>query len=169
MSCVEISTDYFRRIFDVAPDGMFVLDNEGRFSKVNPSFTELLGYTLQEISSKTLIDIVCGGVLPRESARAGSDAHEYMYLSRAETEAISVTLRSRSGRPVAVRLRTIAFRDEDEHIAEMVGMLSPVGALPLTADGTGGGPGDPQLWEMMQNYTTVLQSSGDAFFITAVD
>jgi len=60
----------YRRLFEASPDGVFLFDAEsGRISSVNPSMTELLGRTREQLVGKALWEI---GLFADESA--GRDA-----------------------------------------------------------------------------------------------
>ncbi len=47
-----------RSIFEVIPEPFLILDRKGDFLKVNPRGMELLGYPLEELRQKALIDVV---------------------------------------------------------------------------------------------------------------
>jgi len=48
----------FQLFFDYAPEILAVADTEGRFTKVNPAFTEILGYSEQELLSTPIVDLI---------------------------------------------------------------------------------------------------------------
>jgi PAS domain S-box-containing protein len=47
-----------RRTFEVAPDMLCVLGFDGRFQRVNPAFTEVLGFTEEELLGTPILDLV---------------------------------------------------------------------------------------------------------------
>ncbi len=48
----------YRRIIDEASDAIYIADKDGRFLEANPSTTTLLGYSLDELRSLTVFDII---------------------------------------------------------------------------------------------------------------
>ena len=51
------SEEEFRLAFDRAPSGIAISDLSGRFSRVNQAFAEMLGYTRDELTSMSFIDV----------------------------------------------------------------------------------------------------------------
>lgn len=45
-------------LFDISQDLMFIANQEGYFKRINPRFTEVLGYTLQEVITKKFLNFV---------------------------------------------------------------------------------------------------------------
>ena len=58
-------------ILDTAGDGILAVDNEGRFTEVNASAAQMLGYEIRE-----LIGLSCGVLWPREPSGSKSDSEE---------------------------------------------------------------------------------------------
>ena len=52
----------FRQVLDQAPGSVFILDKDWRFEYVNPKFTELSGFTIEELLHKTTADTVYKGL-----------------------------------------------------------------------------------------------------------
>lgn len=57
-----------RDIFEALGDGVFVADAQGRYLEVNPAGCRMLGYTLEEFRTLTLVDVVDPGELARLDA-----------------------------------------------------------------------------------------------------
>jgi PAS domain S-box-containing protein len=55
----------YRLLVEQAPDGIFVVDHEGRFLDVNNSGVTMLGYSRDEILSRCIADIVVPEEIPR--------------------------------------------------------------------------------------------------------
>ncbi len=77
------SEERFRAIFDRAPSGIVVVDLGGHFIQVNEGFAETLGYTREELQSRSFQEITHPDDLPeslalRENLLAGKlDKHRY--------------------------------------------------------------------------------------------
>jgi len=51
------TNDYLENIFENSPDGIGIVDREGKFLKWNRRAAELYGYTLEELKDKTAFDL----------------------------------------------------------------------------------------------------------------
>jgi PAS domain S-box-containing protein len=51
------SEERFRRVFEEGPIGMAMLDETFRFIQVNPAFSSMLGYSMEELRTMTFTDI----------------------------------------------------------------------------------------------------------------
>jgi PAS domain S-box-containing protein len=54
---LEISEETFRNAFEYSPIGMVLVSTAGKFMKVNKSICDMLGYTAEELMSKTFQEI----------------------------------------------------------------------------------------------------------------
>jgi PAS domain S-box-containing protein len=54
----EPALEQFQTLLDLAPDGVFVVDTEGRYVFVNEAGCRLLGYSRDELASMTVADLV---------------------------------------------------------------------------------------------------------------
>jgi PAS domain S-box-containing protein len=57
-SALEASRARTRDLVELAPDGIFVADLEGRYTDVNDAGCRMLGYTREEIVGKTILDLI---------------------------------------------------------------------------------------------------------------
>lgn len=48
----------FRQYFEIAPDGIVLLDNEDRVLKANPAFLSMFGYRLDEVRGRTISELI---------------------------------------------------------------------------------------------------------------
>jgi PAS domain S-box-containing protein len=55
------SEELFRNLFLQAPSAMVMVDTENNVSKINKSFEELFGYTVEEVLGKNLDEILASG------------------------------------------------------------------------------------------------------------
>lgn len=62
---LERSERRFRQLFDLAPDGIFVADTDGRYTDVNKAGCILLGRTRDDILGKTIVDLIPEKDIPR--------------------------------------------------------------------------------------------------------
>jgi PAS domain S-box-containing protein len=62
---VRESEARYRNLFNQAVDGIFVADATGRYSDVNPTGANMLGYTPEELRQLTLADVLAPEELPR--------------------------------------------------------------------------------------------------------
>src|SRR6185436_16347525 len=56
-AALEASEQSFRQIFEEAPIGISVVDLEGHIKRANTTFSEMVGYSEGELTSKTTMDI----------------------------------------------------------------------------------------------------------------
>ena len=85
---LERSEVRYRELVQLAADGIFVADLQGRFTEVNDAGCRLLGFSREEILGKTIMDFI----LPEDKERlfrdrdkflkGGSDVSEWMMLRR---------------------------------------------------------------------------------------
>ena len=56
----------YEHLLKNAFEGMFLIDPDGNFLKVNPAFTALLGYTDEEINRPSLLEMDIKGEINRD-------------------------------------------------------------------------------------------------------
>lgn len=52
------SANHFRQIFELAPNGIALVDLQGRFIQVNEAFAQIVGYTPEELQRRQQLDIL---------------------------------------------------------------------------------------------------------------
>jgi PAS domain S-box-containing protein len=57
-NALKASEEQFRELFENSHDGMYLLDTEGKFTRVNRTMEELTGYKTKELLGKELLEIV---------------------------------------------------------------------------------------------------------------
>ncbi len=63
-----IEEERFRELFESAPDGIFVADQNGRYTDVNAAGCRLLGFTREELIGRSVTEFVSPSELPRQDA-----------------------------------------------------------------------------------------------------
>ena len=48
----------FEQLFNISEDIICISDTEGRFKKINPAYTQILGWTHEDVGSKTFFDLI---------------------------------------------------------------------------------------------------------------
>jgi PAS domain S-box-containing protein len=97
------SEAWFRSLVEASPIGMAVLDEDGRWARVNPAVSALLGYTGDELAGLTLSDVTHPG--DRDDLSSGAGRQETRRLLRKDGQIlyclVTVTvLTAESGVPV---------------------------------------------------------------------
>ncbi len=99
------SESNFRALFDLAPEGVFITDVDGRCTDVNRAACQMLGYERGELVDRTLFDIIAGDDAPHLiDAREGS-------LVPGWVEVWEWTLRRKDGSRIPVEVTGKALPD----------------------------------------------------------
>jgi PAS domain S-box-containing protein len=98
------SEDRFRRYVDDAPDGIFVVDNDGRYREVNPAACAMLGYSQAE-----LLGLSIPQILAPSSAETGLSA--FAALKEHGKDSRELELLAKDGRILTVGLSSVALTD----------------------------------------------------------
>lgn len=115
------SEERFRRIFEDAPIAMAMADLNYRLISVNTAFRKMLGYTPEEVSALTFLDITH----PEDDER---DLHMVGRMFKGET----MTYRSekryfkKSGETVWAYLTATAIRGQDGNVLYGLGMIEDI-------------------------------------------
>ncbi|MBS1119983.1 MAG: domain S-box, partial [Deltaproteobacteria bacterium] len=94
----------YRELAEVAPDGIFIANLEGRYIEVNAAGCELLGRTRDEILGKTIVDLIPAEQLPRLA-----ESRELML--RGEVHTAEWQLRYRDGTYIPVEVSAKVLPD----------------------------------------------------------
>lgn len=108
-SALRESEERFRRVLDAAVNGIVLASHDGRLLLNNSAMRQLLGYTADQLASRTLADIVHPAYIDQLMAfmasRAWSDAAPSNY---------EVQLVDRHGAPIDVEVSLAAIHEQDE-------------------------------------------------------
>ncbi|HCV42647.1 MAG TPA: hypothetical protein DGH68_04115, partial [Bacteroidetes bacterium] len=94
-----VSKELLRALFDQSSDGIFIIDDKGRYVEVNPRGCEMLGYTRKEMLSRSISDIV-----PIEDLARDPVAFDKM--RRRETVLKHRRMRCKDGQSIQVEIST---------------------------------------------------------------
>ena len=64
---LQVQKAYFQRLFEKSPEGIVILDGDDRIVEVNSEFTNMFGYTIEEIRGKKVNDVVVPPELKAEA------------------------------------------------------------------------------------------------------
>ena len=84
-----------RNLFEQAPDGIFVADLDGRYTDVNEAGCRMLGYAREELSGKTIIDLLPPEDVERLWQARGRTSSEAPFGSRIGGSAAKTAATSR--------------------------------------------------------------------------
>jgi PAS domain S-box-containing protein len=91
-------------LFESAPDGIFVADRDGRYTRVNAAGCRLLGYSREEIIGRSITDFVSSDELARQAALR-------QHLTAGGTDISEWQLRRKDGTYVPTELNSNVLPD----------------------------------------------------------
>ena len=103
---VQSSEDAYRSIFEESPIGLAHVSLQGRWLRANARLLEMLGYSLDELTTLTFVDISH----PDDTSQAVAAARA-MLEGRQRTFAVEKRYRRKDGSYLWVRLHTSLYRD----------------------------------------------------------
>ncbi len=158
----KLSVQYAEALFNTIDEGVFLLDEKGVFTQINPAFSGILGYEEQDIIGRPYSDIHTDLSRVSDDLRDKIAGYDRFYFNLAEKKPMHFDLKHKDGTLVAVRLRAVLFRDDASTVWGGMGIIRKV----LEPDKVRvPGSDDITIWEMEQNYKSILKNSGDAIFI----
>jgi PAS domain S-box-containing protein len=99
------AVELYKRVFDEAAFGMAIMDLEtGRFLEVNPAYCEMVGYTPDELRTRTFYDIT-----DRADIQRSREVHDALRTGQAVLQKFDKRYRHKSGIPVHGQLTTIGL------------------------------------------------------------
>lgn len=105
MSWAIFSEENFRKVVEHAPIGILIIDSDLKWQFVNERFCEITGYSREELSGKTFLDITYPGDIERNlglyNKLLSGEVNEYFYEKRYVRK---------SGEIIWVRLAVAAVR-----------------------------------------------------------
>ncbi len=115
------SEERFRGAFENAAVGASMIDMKGRFIKVNRRLCEILGYTQEELLSKTFSDVT-----HPEDVRIGVDALAKQMAGEADALSFEKRYIHRDGHVVHMIVSPSVIRDRDGKPTHCVGMFQNI-------------------------------------------
>ena len=158
-ACIE-------QLYKVSDQGIFFVDAGGHILQTNAAFCDMLGYAELDLIGKTFLDINQGGLQHLDkSIREGIANFALYYLYLAEQNPLPIKLSCSDGTPVQVTMRSVIARDKAGEPAVAAGIISPA-EKPLHEEAPYEQTDLNGIWELEQNYRSILQHSGDGIIIT---
>ncbi len=148
---LRASESRFRKIFEEGRFGIVISSPEARFITVNAAFSNMTGYTPEELASMSFMDITHPDHLEKDSEgiRALGDGEIPVY--RAEKKYVT-----KGGSAIWGDATISAIRDENGKLLYFLGMIQDITERRKT---------DAALRESEELYRTALESSNDAVSI----
>ncbi|MCK5186149.1 MAG: PAS domain S-box protein, partial [Deltaproteobacteria bacterium] len=159
----EAAQDY-ASIFNTTSDGIFYVNHDGIISRINPAFTEILGYKEHEILGSPFLTLIY-----KRQEKVKEILSQNLFntprFQMAEKAGLEMILFDKDGNNIPVRFRAIVKKDNHGQIYEAIGIIRHLVEL----GGTGGGSVlDEKMWEAQQNFDNVLNTSPDAILIANI-
>jgi two-component system cell cycle sensor histidine kinase/response regulator CckA len=111
----------FRTVFEFAPIGIAIASSENRFLQVNDRFTQMLGYTSDELRQLTFLEITDPADLPKSErlSRQVRDGKIDFYITEKR-------YLKKDGETVWGRVRANAIRDRNGAIKYWLGLIEDI-------------------------------------------
>ncbi len=106
---LEQSEAQYRRLVDNAPQTIYAVDRDGRFTEANPAAVELLGRPLAELLGRHFADVVVAEDLPRTQA-----AFQALLTGAAPEVALELRIHRPSGETRLVHIQGVVIREGSE-------------------------------------------------------
>lgn len=100
----ERDLERYRAAVQTVPDGVYALDEEGRFLMVNDAFTELTGYSREELLGAGIRKVV-----PEDVATEFEAVQERLERGEADVETVEASVRTATGGTLPVEVRVALF------------------------------------------------------------
>jgi len=110
----EVSRErqYFKMLVESSPDAIAILDSREKVQVINPAFTEMFGYTLEEIFNKNLDDMIN---TPETLAQAKSLTRQ---VKEGETIRIISKRRSKTGKIIDVDISGVPIMVNGKQVGD---------------------------------------------------
>ncbi|HTP11999.1 MAG TPA: PAS domain S-box protein [Bacteroidota bacterium] len=139
---------FFQQLFENSPEGVVFLDKDDRVLSINRAFTDIFGYTLEELRDKDLADFI----VPRDLLRESTDL-----LARTvqrETVQASTMRKRKDGSPVFVSIIGSPI---------MLGR-NKIGVCAMYRDISAQKQAEDNLRESERRYRTLVESADDLLY-----
>jgi PAS domain S-box-containing protein len=150
---IKRSEAEFRAIFELSSVGIAQMDyHSKRYTKVNPRFCEILGYTAEELEGVSLRDLT-----PMDTELEHNLAlHDALERGERDEYALEKRLLRKDGRTVWVQVTGTALRDAHGNITNITGMVQDISAR-KTAEQT--------LLDSEHRYRALMEHASDAILV----
>jgi PAS domain S-box-containing protein len=145
----------FRKIFEESQIGMYTSGPDYRYDEVNPAFCRMIGYTANELTSMTFVDIT-------HPDDISHDIEKMTQLKRGETPFYKTTKRylRKSGGIVWGSIVVSSIRNNDGTLLHFLGMIEDITERKRKEE---------ELSKSEQKYRGIFENVQDVYFETALD
>lgn len=161
-----IPSKYFEEITDILSEGLFFIDPEGKIVKINPAFTKILGYEQGDIIGKSFVDLRHDLSQLSGTVKKRTEDFGLYFFHLSEKNAVPMIMRHKKGHAVSVRLRSISSRYSTGQTDVTLGIIDKENVNSEEQLFDSEEVLDKKIWEMEQNYRSILDYSGDAILIS---
>ncbi|MCJ2542155.1 PAS domain S-box protein [Thermostichus vulcanus] len=117
------SAKHFRQIFQLAPNGIALVDLQGRFIQVNDAFAEIVGYNPEELKGRQQLDI-----LYPEDVIQLLEANEALLTGKVTVSQRQIRCTHRSGQIIHLLFRVTLLTDEASNPTEFLVQVIDISA-----------------------------------------
>ncbi len=117
------SANHFRQIFELAPNGIALVDLQGRFMQVNDAFAQIVGYTPEELKGRQQLDI-----LHPEDVNPLLAANEALLTEKVSVSQRQIRYIHRSGQVVHVLFQATLLTDEEGQPTQFLNQVIDISA-----------------------------------------
>ena len=142
-AAIRKSEEEFRAVFEKGPLGMAISDERSRFIKINPMFSRMVGYTREELLTKTFADIT-------HPEHLAEDTFQVKRLTAGEISEYSTEKRyvKKNGEVIWASVVVSVVRDPDGKFLYYLALIADISERKAVE-------------AEMQHYTTQLQQYAD--------
>ncbi|MCF2971719.1 PAS domain S-box protein [Synechococcus sp. Nb3U1] len=120
---LQQSAEHFRQIFQLAPNGIALIDLQGRFIQVNDAFAQIIGYTPEELRGQQQLDI-----LYPEDITQLLEANEALLTGKTSVSQRQIRYTHRSGQVIHLLFRVTLLTDEASNPTEFLVQVIDISA-----------------------------------------
>jgi len=147
------SEERFRTAFENAATGIALMANNGYFMRVNQTLCKILGYSEEELLSKTWVEITEPDDLPScydwlKRVKAGEQSsHEKRFIHKL-------------GHPVWIEVSSSLVRDSQDRIQYYISLFQDIMSRKQAEEA---------LWESKDKYRSIYENIQDVYYETSLD
>jgi PAS domain S-box-containing protein len=151
----ERSANYFKGIFEIASEGVVIVDASGHILKTNPAFDDLLGYTKDELKGKLFTEVIH----KRKALKNQTSRIKIHHFQRSRDLPIEIELISKEKVAIPVRFRSVLLEDDAGKVVEAIGLVEGL------RENKGETILEKKVQETEETLQNVLANSGDAIIL----